>query len=128
MSLTTEQKETRLKIGNTLITGGFSYVIGKYITGDDTYGLTYAVVGSGLYYSNIADIGYYYGTKTGDFDKRSITYWFKTSDQIIQEETGLRKGIDYDYINDKGEYVKKATGFEGAIGSIADAFGISRYL
>jgi hypothetical protein len=128
MSLTTEQKETRLKIGNTLITGGLSYILGKYITGDNTYGLTYGVVGSGLYYSNIETIGYYYGTKTGDFDKRSITYWFKTSDQIIQEETGLRKGIDYDYINDKGEYVKKATGFEGFIGSVADAFGIDRYL
>jgi hypothetical protein len=128
MSLTREQKQTRLKIGNTAITAGISYVLGKYITGNDTYGLTYAVVGSSLYYSNIEDIGYYYGTKTGDFDKRSITYWLKTSDQLIEEQTGLRKGIDYDYINDKGQFVKKATGFEGAIGSIADAFGIDRYL
>lgn len=126
MSLTTEQKEFRLKLGNTAITGGISFLISNYITGDVKIS---ALVAGGLsveYFSNIENVGYYYGTKTGDHDKRSITYWFKTQNQIIQEQTGLIKGIDYDYIDDQGRFVKKASGFEGFIGSLADFIGIDR--
>ena len=128
MALTTQQKEYRLKLGNTAIVGGISFLISNYIVGDQRIA---AVASGGLsvaYFSNIEDVGYFYGTKTGDYDKRSITYWFKTKDQIIEEETGLVKGVDYDYIDPQGRYVKKGSGMDEFLGSVADFFGIDRQL